>query len=82
MPYAGSEKAIDEAATPMGAFDEPHCWVHWVMLIGIILTAVYGIVVVRRRLGMADDVDDYEKQVLGIQEDETVSASVAGHQAL
>lgn len=49
---------------------------------GIILTAVYGIVVVRRRLGMADDVDDYEKQVLGIQEDETVSASVAGHQAL
>lgn len=66
----------------MGAFDEPHCWVHWVMLIGIILTAVYGIVVVRRRLGMADDVDDYEKQVLGIQEDETVSASVAGHQAL
>ena len=66
----------------MGAFDEPHCWVHWVMLIGIILTAVYGIVVVRRRLGMADDVDDYEEQVLGIEEDETVSAPVAGHQAL
>ena len=80
-PLAETEQIEDEA-TPMGAFDEPHCWVHWVMLIGIILTAVYGIVVVRRRLGMADDVDDYEKQVLGIQEDETVSASVAGHQAL
>ncbi|MFR3452459.1 MAG: hypothetical protein ACLTSX_13785 [Collinsella sp.] len=31
----------------------------WVMLLGILLTAVYGIVV-RRRLHLADDVDDYE----------------------
>ena len=26
---------IEDEGTPMGAFDEPHCWVHWVMLLGI-----------------------------------------------
>lgn len=76
-------EAINDEATPMGAFDEPHCWVHWVMLLGIVLTIVYGIVVVRRRLSMTDDVDDMENQILGRVEDrQSVSAPVTGHQAL
>lgn len=73
---------IEDEATPMGAFDEPHCWVHWVMLIGILLTAVYGIVVVRRRLGLTNEIDDMEKQVLGVEDAETETVAVAGHQAL
>ena len=81
-PTADEPETIDDEATPMGAFDEPHCWVHWVMLLGILLTAVYGIVVVRRRLHLADDVDDYEKQVLGIEDEQAETVPVTGHQAL
>ena len=80
-PLAETEEIEDEA-TPMGAFDEPHCWVHWVMLLGILLTAVYGIVVVRRRLHLADDVDDYEKQVLGIEDEAPEAVPATGRQAL
>ena len=81
-PTANESETIDDEATPMGAFDEPHCWVHWVMLLGILLTAVYGIVVVRRRLHLADDVDDYEKQVLGIEDEQAETVPATGHQAL
>ncbi len=31
-------EVIEDDATALGAFDEPHCWVHWVMLIGVLLT--------------------------------------------
>ena len=78
-PLAETEEIEDEA-TPMGAFDEPHCWVHWVMLLGILITAAYGAIVVRRRLHLADDVDDYEKQVLGIEDEAPEAAD--GRQAL
>ena len=39
-PLAETEEIEDEG-TPMGAFDEPHCWDHWVMLLGILITAAY-----------------------------------------
>lgn len=75
--------AIADDETPMGAFDEPHCWAHWAMLLGIIATAIYGIAVVRRRLSMAEDIDDYENHVLGHSEStEVVSVPTASHQAL
>ena len=80
-PLAETEEIEDEA-TPMGAFDEPHCWVHWVMLLGILVTAAYGLVVVRRRLHLADDVDDYEKQVLGIEDEAPEAVPADGRQAL
>ena len=80
-PLAETEEIEDEA-TPMGAFDEPHCWVHWVMLLGILITAAYGAIVVRRRLHLADDVDDYEKQVLGIEDEAPEAVPATGRQAL
>ena len=80
-PLAETEEIEDEA-TPMGAFDEPHCWVHWVMLLGILVTAAYGAIVVRRRLHLADDVDDYEKQVLGIEDEAPEAVPADGRQAL
>ncbi len=80
---APAAQQIEDDGTPMGAFDEPHCWVHWVMLIGILLTAAYGLVVVRRRLHMADDVDDYEKKVLGIEDEaEPAYVPLSGSQTL
>ena len=81
-PTADEPETIDDEATPMGAFDEPHCWVHWVMLLGILITAIYGIVVVRRRLHLVDEVNDYEKQVLGIEDEQAETVPVTGHQAL
>ena len=80
-PLAETEQIEDEA-TPMGAFDEPHCWIHWVMLLGILVTAAYGAIVVRRRLHLADDVDDYEKQVLGIEDEAPEAVPADGRQAL
>ena len=80
-PLAETEEIEDEG-TPMGAFDEPHCWVHWVMLLGILVTAAYGLVVVRRRLHLVDDVDDYEKQVLGIEDEAPEAVPATGRQAL
>ena len=80
-PDAGEQIADD--GTPMGAFDEPHCWVHWAMLVGILLTALYGLVVVRRRLGIARDIDDYENEITGLVEARADAPEfAAAHQAL
>ena len=48
------------------------------MLLGILVTAAYGLVVVRRRLHLADDVDDYEKQVLGIEDEAPEAVPATG----
>lgn len=67
----------------MGAFDEPHCWVHWAMLAGILLTVLYGLVVVRRRLGIACDIDDYENEITGrVEARADAPEFAAAHQAL
>lgn len=50
-PLAETEEIADEG-NPLGAFDEPHCWVHWVMLLGIVVTALYAVAAVRRRLSL------------------------------
>lgn len=78
-----ADEVIPEEETPMGAFDEPQCSTHWAMLIGVIATAIYGIAVVRRRLSMAEDVDDLENRILGrVEDSDTASAPAVGQQAL
>lgn len=42
---------------------EPHCWVHWVMLIGVLLTVGYAAVVVANRLGYARRIDDFNNSL-------------------
>lgn len=95
---AGVEEAIGDDATPMaargniqdedvplGAFEDDHaaCWVHWIMLLGLVATAVYGIAVVRRRLGMTGDIDDFEDQIMGRNTvTETQPSTADGRQAL
>ena len=82
-PSDEAGEQIEDDATPMGAFDEPHCWVHWVMMLGILLTALYGIVVVRRRLALTSDIDDFERQITGrTEETEEAFVPLTGHQAL
>ena len=62
-PLAAGE-TIDDEDTPLAAFDHVDCWVHWFILVGIILTAIYGALVVRRRLAVVKNVDKLEDEVL------------------
>lgn len=55
---------IEDDGTPMSAFDHPFCWVHYYILLGIIITAIYGGGVIARRLGYNHKVKKYEDDVL------------------
>lgn len=71
-------EAIEDDATALGAFDEPHCWVHWVMAFGMLLTVAYAAVVVLRRLGFARKVDHLDDSLYGgrvIEEDRSQAAT-------
>ena len=81
-PLAAGE-TIDDEDTPLAAFDHVDCWVHWFILVGIILTAIYGAVVVCRRLAVVKDVDDLEDEVLdGAVAGATQSAPADNRQAI
>lgn len=34
---------IDDDANALAAFEEIHCWTHWLMLFGALVTIVYGL---------------------------------------
>ena len=53
------------------------CWVHWYILVGIILTAAGGIFVITRRQRFSDKLKSYEEKVLNDDEDRRVR-SIAG----
>lgn len=76
-----SGEAIEDDLTALGAFDEPHCWVHWAMLIGIVLTLGYAIAVVARRLGYARSIDDFDQRLTGVVATEEPRAARAAHKA-
>lgn len=77
-----AEAVIEDDETPMSAFDAPQCWVHWFMLLGILITLIYGFVVVRRRLGFAKDIDDFENSILGTDEAQKEASFRTSHQAI
>lgn len=53
------------------------------MLLGIVVTALYAVIVVRRRLSLTSDIDDYEDQILGRADAaDGETARVVGQQAL
>ena len=70
-------EVIEDDATALGAFDEPHCWVHWVMLIGVLLTVGYAAVVVANRLGYARRIDDFNNSLTSTGAEDTRAARVA-----
>lgn len=79
---AGEETVIEDDATPMSAFDLPHCWTHWLMLLGILITLIYGIAVVLRRIGLAKSVDDLEDSILGTRQTQAVPSFQTSRQAV
>ncbi len=62
---ADAEQTIADDENPLGAFDEPHCWVHWLMLAGILLTVVYAAAVLVNRRKQIKDLDDLENKLIG-----------------
>ena len=56
---------IDDEGNPLSAFDHPVCWVHYYILLGIIITAIYGGGVIARRLGYNHTIKKYEDDVTG-----------------
>lgn len=80
---APEEETIADDEIPMGVFDDPQCWVHIWMIIGMILTAIYGVAVVARRSKFTKDNTDFEKRVLGKNKStDQVFVPVGSHQAL
>ena len=61
---AGGVEIVDDA-TPMTSGDHPDCWVHWFMILGIVVTVAYTAGVVGRRSKFSGDLKDYEDKVLG-----------------
>ena len=57
-------EVIDDNPTPLATHDHS-CWVHWLMLLGILLTLIYGIGTVVRRKKFADDVAALDKELTG-----------------
>lgn len=70
--------AIDDEDTPlasqggMGAF--AHCWVHWYLLLGIVVSALYSVVVIMRRKKYIDTLRDYEDNAMGYSKNDPGSS--------
>ncbi len=78
-PLAGPEAApeeqvIDDNGNPLAGYDRVNCWVHWYLILGIIVTLVYGAAVLVRRMNFTHKLKGFENDVLGI-EDETADAA-------
>ena len=60
---AQSEQKQDSKDS-QGLAQEPHCWVHWIMLLGAIATLIYGVAVSLRRRRMTADLDNEMNDVI------------------
>lgn len=64
-PLAQSEAIADDETPLAGIFDEgEECWVHWWILLGIVVTGVYGSIVLARRKKHSHDVFNIDKGVM------------------
>ena len=56
---------IDDDENALAAFEEIHCWTHWLMIFGALVTIVYGLAVLYRRRHDIRDMDDFEGDIMG-----------------
>ena len=71
--------AMEDAATPLA--NHPNCWVHFYMILGMILTAIYGAVVIGRRSSNSRRLLNQDKDVMGDTAEGTQTAPAAGSTA-
>ena len=66
-PLAGpQEQEIGDNENPLAGFDRVSCWVHYYLILGIILTVLYGAGVLARRINFTRKLKKREDEVLGI----------------
>lgn len=76
LATATADQEIVDDENPLAAFDEPQCWVHWWMLLGIVVTLVYGVGVLAHRKKSYDDFNDIEKGIIGEEQKSTSTVTV------
>lgn len=81
-PTPLAEEAIGDEEDPLAAFDHVNCWVHYYMILGILLTLVYGGCVIARRSNYSRKIqkmDDYAtgKAMDTVEETENVANTAA-----
>ena len=78
LPEAGTQRAeatIEDDEVPQTAFDneDPDCWVHFLMILGILLTIAYAGCVVARRTNFTRGLKSREEDFAGETTEETVT---------
>ena len=68
-PLASPSETIDDDGTPLASGRHEDCWVHWFILLGMILSAVYFVGVSVRRRKFTSSLLGYEDKVLGNDRD-------------
>ena len=79
VPMAEGEAIADDSTPLAGLFDEEEeCWVHWWILLGILLTAAYSSVVIARRSRHSHNLKKMDDDAMNddLEEDVEVPASV------
>lgn len=81
-PTPLAEEAIGDEEDPLAAFDHVNCWVHYYMILGILLALVYGGCVIARRSNYSRKIqkmDDYAtgKAMDTVEETENVANAAA-----
>ena len=65
-PLAGpNETEIDDNGTPLANQEHPYCWVHFYLILGIIVTVIYGACVALRRSLFSRKLKKYEDNLTG-----------------
>ena len=78
-----NESSIADDATPLAsgtdtdADQHENCWVHWVMIVGIVLSVIYFAGVGIRRSRYTSDLHSYENQVLGVDDERNPNQNAA-----
>ena len=76
------EERIYDAENPLGRESvEDHCWVHWYMIVGMVLTAVYGLAAALRRKNHEHKLRNDMNDVLGDGDGKDPSGSPAARPA-
>ncbi|WP_294438713.1 InlB B-repeat-containing protein [uncultured Slackia sp.] len=78
-----TESTIADDSTPLasgtdtGADQHENCWVHWLMIVGIVLSGIYFAGVGVRRSRYTSDLHSYENQVLGVDDEQNPNQNAA-----
>ncbi|MDO5791103.1 MAG: hypothetical protein Q4Q41_00880 [Coriobacteriia bacterium] len=76
------EERIYDAENPLGRESvEDHCWVHWCMIVGMVLTAAYGLAAALRRKNHERKLRNDMNDVLGDDDGKDPSGSPAAKPA-